>query len=134
MTMLDRMRRHRGWLKWSLGIVVVTFVLLYIPAFMGDRNGSGAAPTDAVATVNGHVVTVATYQRLYQQRLQSLRIGGLPKRRRTHHVAEQHRHDLPVRAARHAPRLEQGPHRINAWRRSRSTSITSAASGSSASC
>ena len=35
MTMLDRMRRHKGWLKWSLGLVVVTFVVLYIPSFMG---------------------------------------------------------------------------------------------------
>jgi peptidyl-prolyl cis-trans isomerase D len=73
MTMLDRMRRHRGWLKWSLGIVVVTFVLLYIPAFMGDRVAGGTTPTDAVATINGHTVTVAAYQRLYQQRVQSLR-------------------------------------------------------------
>jgi len=73
MTMLDRMRRHRGWLKWSLGIVVVTFVLLYIPAFMGDRDAGGTSPSDAVATINGHTVTVAAYQRLYQQRVQSLR-------------------------------------------------------------
>ena len=34
MTMLDRMRRHKGWLKWSLGIVVVTFIVLYIPSFL----------------------------------------------------------------------------------------------------
>ena len=73
MTMLDRMRRHKGWLKWSLGIVVVTFVLLYIPAFMGDRTPGGTSPSDAVATIDGHTVTVAAYQRLYQQRVQSLR-------------------------------------------------------------
>jgi peptidyl-prolyl cis-trans isomerase D len=73
MTMLDRMRRHKGWLKWSLGIVVVTFVVLYIPAFMGDPSGSGRSPNDAVATINGHIVTVGAYQRLYQQRVQSLR-------------------------------------------------------------
>src|SRR4051812_10549829 len=73
MTMLDRMRRHRGWLKWSLGIVVVTFVLLYIPAFMGDRNASGASAGDVIATVNGHPIKVETYQRQLQQQLQSLR-------------------------------------------------------------
>ena len=31
MTMLDRMRRHRGWLKWSLGLVAVTMVIFFIP-------------------------------------------------------------------------------------------------------
>src|SRR5579862_741601 len=73
MTMLDRMRQHRSWLKWSLGIVVVTFVLLYIPAFMGDRNASGASPSDVLASVGGHDVTVGTFQRMYQARVQSLR-------------------------------------------------------------
>ena len=34
MTMLDRMRRHKNWLKWSLAIVVVAFVALYIPSFL----------------------------------------------------------------------------------------------------
>ena len=28
MTMLDRMRRHRNWLKWSLGLVVLATNLL----------------------------------------------------------------------------------------------------------
>jgi len=28
MTMLDRMRRHKNWLKWSLAIVVVAVFLL----------------------------------------------------------------------------------------------------------
>src|SRR5450756_1161501 len=27
MTMLDRMRRHKAWLKWSLAIVVLAFIL-----------------------------------------------------------------------------------------------------------
>ena len=31
MTMLDRMRRHRSWLKWSLGLVAVTMVIFFIP-------------------------------------------------------------------------------------------------------
>ena len=43
MTMLDRMRRHKGWLKWSLGFVVLTFILLYIPSFL-TPTGVGAAP------------------------------------------------------------------------------------------
>ena len=48
MTMLDRMRRHKNWLKWSLAIVVVAFVLLYIPNFL--RNGLGARRRQARAT------------------------------------------------------------------------------------
>ena len=65
--MLDRMRRHRAWLKWSLGIVVLTFILLYIPSFC-QHGWRGAAPTDALATVDGRTVTVGTYQRAYQHR------------------------------------------------------------------
>ena len=47
MTMLDRMRRHRNWLKWSLGIVIAGFVLLYVPSFLRPA-GVGAAPTDTL--------------------------------------------------------------------------------------
>ena len=36
MTMLDRMRRHKGWLKWSLGLVAVAMAVFLIPAdFLG---------------------------------------------------------------------------------------------------
>ena len=37
MTMLDRMRRHPGWLKWSLGLVVLTFVFFYVPDVSGAK-------------------------------------------------------------------------------------------------
>ena len=37
MTMLDRMRRHKGWLKWSLAVVVLAFIVLYIPSFLDSR-------------------------------------------------------------------------------------------------
>ena len=33
MTMLDGMRRHKGWLKWSLALVVLKFVVFLIPKF-----------------------------------------------------------------------------------------------------
>jgi peptidyl-prolyl cis-trans isomerase D len=72
MTMLDRMRRHKGWLKWSLGIVVVAFVLLYVPSFLRP-SGSGMAADDVIATVNGRQVLVGTYQQMYQQQVDSLR-------------------------------------------------------------
>lgn len=72
MTMLDQMRRHKGWLKWSLGIVVVSFIVLYIPSFLNPI-GAGAAPNAVIASVNGRDITVATYQRVYQQQVASLR-------------------------------------------------------------
>ena len=71
MTMLDRMRRHKNWLKWSLAIVVIAFVWLYIPSFMGD--GAGAGNRDVVATVDGRDITVARFRRAYQQQMQQYR-------------------------------------------------------------
>ena len=61
MTMLDRMRRHKSWLKWSLVVVVATFILLYVPSFLSPT-ATGAAPGDAIATVNGEKITVDSYQ------------------------------------------------------------------------
>lgn len=72
MTMLDRMRRHKAWLKWSLGLVVVTFILLYVPSFLDPAGGTGTNPNDAIVTVQGRRVTVGTFQRMYQQQMQSI--------------------------------------------------------------
>ena len=72
MTMLDRMRRHRGWLKWSLAIVVVSFVLLYIPSFMDDPT-QGAANNAVVADVEGREITAQQFRRVYQQQMQQYR-------------------------------------------------------------
>jgi peptidyl-prolyl cis-trans isomerase D len=72
MTMLDRMRRHKSWLKWSLGIVVVSFILLYVPQFLSSSTGT-AAPSDVVATVEGRSVTASAYQQAYQQQVDQLR-------------------------------------------------------------
>lgn len=71
MTMLDRMRRHKGWLKWSLAIVVVAFIWLYIPTFMD--NPAGAGNQDVVASVDGREITVARFRRQYQQQMQMYR-------------------------------------------------------------
>jgi peptidyl-prolyl cis-trans isomerase D len=74
MTMLDSMRRHKGWLKWSLGIVGVTFVWFYVPSFL--RNSQGTAASDTLATVEGRDVLVGAYQRIYQQQLNSIRASA----------------------------------------------------------
>jgi peptidyl-prolyl cis-trans isomerase D len=73
MTMLDRMRRHKSWLKWSLAIVVVAFVALYIPSFMENPSLDGASPYGVVATVEGRDITVARFRRVYQQQMQAYR-------------------------------------------------------------
>jgi len=72
MTMLDRMRRHRDWLKWSLGLVCVAFVLFYIPDFLRGT-GADAASGDTVARVNGREISGADFRRTYQAQLQAYR-------------------------------------------------------------
>ncbi len=72
MTMLDRMRRHRGWLKWSLAIVVLAFVMLYIPSFLDDST-QGAANNAVVANVEGREITAAQFRRVYQQQMMQYR-------------------------------------------------------------
>jgi len=71
MTMLDRMRRHKAWLKWSLAIVVAAFVLLYVPSFLRPT-GVGAAPSDVLVTVNDRPVTVRDYTTAYQTQVLNL--------------------------------------------------------------
>ena len=74
MTMLDRMRRHRDWLKWSLGLVCVAFVLFYIPDFLrGNGSGADAASSDTIAKVEGRDITSADFRRTYQAQLQAYR-------------------------------------------------------------
>jgi hypothetical protein len=73
MTMLDRMRRHKNWLKWSLGLVVLTFIAFYIPSFLDTTGavGVGAPASEVVATVNGTDIRGADYQRRYQNQIQA---------------------------------------------------------------
>ena len=72
MTMLDRMRRHKNWLKWSLGLVVLTFIIFYIPDFLGRTTGitGTVLTTDRVARVGSREITSGEFRRFYQQRLQ----------------------------------------------------------------
>ena len=69
MTMLDRMRRHRNWLKWSLALVVLTFIAFYIPSFLDTTTGVGASASDVVATVNGKDIRGLDFQRRYQNQM-----------------------------------------------------------------
>ena len=72
MTMLDRMRQHRDWLKWSLGLVCVAFVLFYIPDFLRG-SGADAASGDTIANVEGQEITAGEFRRTYQAQLQAYR-------------------------------------------------------------
>jgi peptidyl-prolyl cis-trans isomerase D len=71
MTMLDRMRRHKGWLKWSLALVVLTFVVFYIPDFLSTS--TGAAPSQVLAEVEGTPITVGTFTRRYTAQMNAYR-------------------------------------------------------------
>ena len=71
MTMLDRMRRHKGWLKWSLALVVLTFVVFYIPDFLSTS--TTAAPSEVIAEVEGETITVGTFQRRYTAQMNAYR-------------------------------------------------------------
>src|SRR5436190_18955611 len=72
MTMLDRMRRHRNWLKWSLGLVCLAFVIFYIPDFLRST-GADAAGTDTVAVIEGQPIRADEFRRTYQSQLQAYR-------------------------------------------------------------
>jgi peptidyl-prolyl cis-trans isomerase D len=69
--MLDRMRRHKSWLKWSLALVVLTFIIFYIPDFLRNPTSAGAPSGEVVATVSGHDVTAGEFQRRYQSQIQA---------------------------------------------------------------
>jgi peptidyl-prolyl cis-trans isomerase D len=79
MTMLDRMRRHRGWLKWSLGLVAVTMVIFFIPQdYLAPTTSVGAAPTETVAEVDGRKLTAGDFEQRYLLQVQAYRqqFGG----------------------------------------------------------
>ena len=72
MTMLDRMRQHRNWLKWSLFIVCVAMVIFFIPNFLTDPSSNMAA-TGTVAVVEGREIRADEFQRTYQAQIQAYR-------------------------------------------------------------
>ena len=70
MTMLDRMRRHKNWLKWSLALVILAFIALYSTDFVGSP-GSAASLNAAVAYVDDEAITAGTFRRVYQRQMQA---------------------------------------------------------------
>src|SRR4029450_7281128 len=71
MTMLDRMRRHRNWLKWSLALVVLTFIIFYIPDFLDRNNGTaGASGRETGGSVDGHDLLAGEFQQRYVAQMQ----------------------------------------------------------------
>jgi peptidyl-prolyl cis-trans isomerase D len=64
---LGFMRRHRRWLFGFLWLVILAFIILYIPAFEGDdQQGLGLT----VAQVADRKITLGEYQRQYQRQRQ----------------------------------------------------------------
>ena len=57
MTMLDRMRRHKSWLKWSLLLIVVAFIAFYIPSFLDNPAAVAVSSNETVAEVDGVELT-----------------------------------------------------------------------------
>jgi peptidyl-prolyl cis-trans isomerase D len=72
MTMLDRMRRHKAWLQWSLVLVVLAFIIFYIPDFLRG-SGTDASSGDTIASVEGHAITSGEFRKTYQAQLQAYR-------------------------------------------------------------
>ena len=74
MTMLDRMRRHRNWLKWSLALVVLTFIAFYARDFATDQTltgTTGVTSSEVVASVEGNDITAAEFLSRYQNQIQA---------------------------------------------------------------
>ena len=72
MTMLDQMRRHKSWLKWSLGFVALALVIFFVPNFL-QQNPTGAISGETVATIEGRDITAGEFRRTYDAQLQAYR-------------------------------------------------------------
>lgn len=71
MTMLDGMRRHKGWLKWSLALVCLAFVFLYVPPLIDPAPELASGMTDVLARVGEHEITVGEFRDIYLRQLQN---------------------------------------------------------------
>jgi len=70
--MLDTMRRHKNWLKWSLALVCLTFVVFYIPSFLRTDQTVASAP-DRLASVGARNISVNDFRRRYMAQVNAYR-------------------------------------------------------------
>ena len=77
MTMLDRMRRHKAWLKWSLALAGFALLVLGFPLIQPPPETPGAL-TNVLAQVGDQEITIGEFQTLYRRQLQSYQVqsGG----------------------------------------------------------
>jgi peptidyl-prolyl cis-trans isomerase D len=64
---LAAMRRHRRWLYGFLWLVILAFVILYVPALQDEGQGT---PAETVVSVGGLPISVGEYQRAYSRQRQ----------------------------------------------------------------
>ena len=64
---LAAMRRHRRWLYGFLWLVILAFVILYVPALQDQGQGT---PAETVVSVGGLPVSAGEYQRAYSRQRQ----------------------------------------------------------------
>lgn len=79
MTMLDRMRRHKAWLKWTLALAGFALLVLGFPLLQPPPETVGA-PTAVLAQVGDREITVGEFQTLYRRQLQNYQMqsgGGI---------------------------------------------------------
>jgi len=70
MTMLNKMRSHQAWLKWTIAAAGAGMVLYLIPTVGGGMFGVGE---DTVAVVEGQKINLKDFQRQLNQRMQMFR-------------------------------------------------------------
>ncbi len=77
MTMLDRMRRHKAWLKWTLALAGFALLVLGFPLIQPPPETTGTL-SDVLAQVGDQEITVGEFQTLFRRQLQSYQVqsGG----------------------------------------------------------
>jgi len=71
--MLDQMRRHKSWLKWSLGFVALALAIFFIPNFLQPTPAGVASSGETVGSVEGRDITAGDFRRTYDAQLQAYR-------------------------------------------------------------